>query len=171
MEPLAFTRLPPASPALCRRSRRQVQNRCGARPGAADDRPAARGSARAAGAGFCAPLRRRSVWGRLRSFELPGLAGPHLPCGGWPRGVAVPCAWARPFKLCFFKLWGCGRGASSFSGWLFPGHPVLPSAPPSRCLGVMSREGAGTPLVAEVIKGECGGAGLACPGSRCDSRI
>lgn len=74
-------------------------------PGATDDRPLSprRGEAQPGRLGVV-PSPPSS--GRLRSFELPGLAGP----GGRPRGDAVPSAGARPFKLLFLKLWGCGRG-------------------------------------------------------------
>lgn len=61
---------------------------------------------------------------------------------------------ARPFKLCFLNFGGVVAAPP------LRRLAVLASAPPSRCFGVMSREGAGAALVAEVIKGEPGGRGL-----------
>jgi hypothetical protein len=55
--------------------------------------------------------------------------------------VSVPGR--RPLNFVLFKLRGCG---------------LLPP-PTSRCTGVMSREGSGTPLLAEVIQGKCGDSG------------
>lgn len=105
--------------------------RCGRPPGGPK---AGRGSAPAAGARFRTPLFRHSVWGLLRSFELPGLARPRLWCGGWPRSVAVPCAWARPFKLSVFSNFGgvvaappLSRAGCSLATRSFP-PPRLPDA-------------------------------------------
>lgn len=78
----------------------------------------------------------------------PGMLWSHFP------------AWARTFKLCFLNFGGVAAAPPlSAAGGSLAIRPFPPSTPPSRCSGVMSLEGSGTRLVAEVIKGECGGEG------------
>ncbi|XP_045426681.1 dual specificity protein phosphatase CDC14B isoform X7 [Pipistrellus kuhlii] len=62
-------------------------------------------------------------------------------------------AWARTFKLCFLNFGGVAAAPPlSATGGSLAIRPFPPSTPPSRCSGVMSLEGSGTRLVAEVIK-------------------
>lgn len=127
------------------------------------------------------PSAGRLTSGRACPWAWPLLqeTGPWLPQGRprvWTSGVgsqSAAChppgrfrahAWARPFKLHCFLDFG---GVVTLSFFFFPsvrrGHPRLagPSlALLSRCFGVMRREGAGTPLMAEVIRGECTGQDL-----------
>lgn len=119
------------------------------------------------------PSAGRLTSGRACPWAWPLLqeTGPWLPQGRprvWTSGVgsqSAAChppgrfrahAWARPFKLHCFLDFG---GVVTLSFFFFPsvrrGHPRLagPSlALLSRCFGVMRREGAGTPLMAEVIR-------------------
>ncbi|XP_054376272.2 dual specificity protein phosphatase CDC14B isoform X4 [Pongo abelii] len=97
-------------------------------------------------------------WGGVLSIPTASSPAGLFPGLGDFRGCAVVSGrWAaegcrcarcpaRPFKLCFLNFGGVVAAPPlSVAG-------VLASAPPSRCFGVMSREGAGAALVAEVIK-------------------
>lgn len=157
-EPLSRTRPAVASVALCCRSWLWVQTFGAGGPGATDDRPASpasprRGEAEPGWQGVAsAPHALATPFGaswevldfRVWLARVYRALSPCLLFGQWP------------FKLCFLNFGGVVVVPPP-SSWLFPDCPVVPSAQPFRCFGVMSREGAGTCLMAEVIKGECEG--------------